>query len=187
MLIVSINVSGCRSSDSAKPEPLEFEVDPALLAAAESVGELGVSFAPPKGWAAVRHVAQGQGAVGDGQGGASTPVLAEGAGAWANDNGAYCVVSPTPENELGDDARDRLEETYTRVLNNAQIRRAEFLKDGFLVHQFLITTPETVVFSLYFEKKGRTPFTVGYVVPRGQYASALRSVESSIGSVRVAE
>jgi hypothetical protein len=64
------------------------------------------------------------------------------------------------------------------------LRQAQFMKDDLYMAQFLAQPEGLVNFKLVFEAPADGLLQFDYVVPRRVYPQEVRSVESSIGSIR---
>ncbi len=66
-----------------------------------------------------------------------------------------------------------------------EVLRTTFLKDGFVVHRFMVSTREVVHIKLICQASKNPVFAVDYLIPKSVYEKELRSIESSIGSIQL--
>ncbi|MEM1096984.1 MAG: hypothetical protein AAGJ10_20490 [Bacteroidota bacterium] len=178
LLLAGSGLAGCQPESQSRGLPtMAFAVVDSLLAAPVAF-EAGFTVRPPQGWqrdasrtgSALLKAKQPVAsffADSVGQGGMHTALIPlPGALTWTEQVAAYEAAHP----ELDDE----------------QVRRAEFLKDGQPVLQHLIQQPDTVSFSLLMPLRADTALQTVYLLPTSEYtAITARSIESSIGSISI--
>lgn len=178
---------GCGQQDeeasSAIPR-MSFDVDTTRLGAPVQAADYDVAFRPPAGWALLSS--------------AELDSMSQ-AGAALSDTAAlrplYVFLDSTQGSVLSV-GRLRLDTTATFGEQMQQygaslqqqfgdtLRQAQFMKDDLYMAQFLAQPEGLVNFKLVFEAPSDDVLQFDYVVPQSVYPQEVRSVESSIGSIR---
>jgi hypothetical protein len=80
---------------------------------------------------------------------------------------------------------------YEKLLQNkfsaATIKKGEFTKDNLKFVQFLIQKENLITFKLLFQNSQNELIQFDYIVPKENYVSEVKSIESSIGSIKIIE
>ncbi len=101
------------------------------------------------------------------------------------DSHATCIVSKLNGVDivLDENVFQDLVTVYQNKFSKAKVRKAVFLKDGFRVHQLMVTTADFVLIKLICDAPETLVFEVDYHIPKDVYELELKAVESSIGSI----
>lgn len=82
-------------------------------------------------------------------------------------------------------------EAYEKLLQNkfstATLQKGEFTKDTLKFVQFLIQKENLITFKLLFQNSQHKLIQFDYIVPKENYVSEVKSIESSIGSIKTIE
>lgn len=178
---------GCDSPNFPKRghEPLVFNVDEALLEPPITDQTLKIAIAAPKEWKTIDESLLSR--VVDSL---DTPPT-EGfqiVPRWIfvnEDSLAMCVVSRVDGAEIPPNAPllKTLETAYRSQFPKATVEQTIFMKDAFRVHQLMVVASDFVLIKLICNAPESEVFEVDYRVPRDVYATELRAIESSIGSI----
>ena len=181
-------LAGCDppTSKTHTYETLVFNVDRTLLEPAITDAALKIEMSAPKGWKSVGDSMLAQ--VIDGLGDKFTGALQmEPRWIFANEGSrAVCVVSRLEDvqGSLDETVLKSMETTYRARFPEATIQRTIFMKDTFLVHQLMVATSNFVLIRFVCADPESPVFEINYFVPKNVYESELRSIESSIGSIK---
>lgn len=187
-LAVLLLISACEARDDPEArleeqyEELTFEVNDDLLQDADAVEELGVVYRVPEGWVELddrrREVF-----------GSRVYPLLRGDGAEEPlrlhldpVSGSLYVMTA-----LDGEAEDRASAAYERHdAAGYDPEFTEFSKDGFIVRQVMFQAGTTVVFQLFFSGPAAAgeAFELGFLIPRENYESVARVIESAIGAIQ---
>ena len=99
---------------------------------------------------------------------------------------SMCVVSALNGVEIAPDETllETLTTAYRNQFPNATVQQTIFMKDAFRVHQLMVIAADFVLIKLVCDAPETLVFEVDYRVPRDVYQTELRSIESSIGSIK---
>ncbi len=167
---------------------LYFNVADSLLAPRYVDSTLHISFAPPKDWRrvpdSVLDVAQSR--VRD----SSVLFRTIPKYAYVEDSSKASYFISRIDSLNPDEGKTILEEMKKyfekKFEGKANIQTAVFVTQSFRVHQLMATTREAVVLKMIFDSKEvPTIFELDYFIPMNVYAGRLRTVESSIGSIKL--
>lgn len=179
---------GCRENKAQEEnQELEFRVDTALLAPCYSDSLLKFTFCPPKGWNPLPDSTLKQ----------VKTRLETNIQPTHNiqfrliqlfldpTNGNSCSLSQV-SGVVGTlvDLIEIYEESLQEKFPEAQISTAKFKIEKINVVQFLILTNEKVIFKLIFASPTKAICQLDFAVARAVYPNVVRSVESSVGSLR---
>lgn len=193
-----INYAGCKNQNQLnKPETpmtLEFSVDTALLERPVLQTNLNLTYASPLNWKSINQD--------------DFEKLKLSIAGNITDSGFVNIV---PVNLFAADSlkgilavsevefsktKDEENEIYFRSLNEYRellyekfkenkITETEYLKDGIRIKQFLIQMPDRVFFKLIFRNNNGKIIQFDYITKREYYIAAVKSIESSIGSIKL--
>lgn len=187
--VITGALASCDPPNSQKRtyETLAFNVDGTLLEPAITDAALNIEMSAPKGWKSVDDSMLAR--VVDELGDKFTGGL-QMAPRWifVNEGSrAMCVVSRLEDVEgtPDDTVLESLETAYHTQFPKATIRRTIFMKDAFRVHQLMVVTPNFVLIKLICNAPENPVLEIDYVVPKYVYEAELRSIESSIGSIKL--
>jgi len=184
-------MASCTKEREAKIEflPLQFNVDQNLLSAVYADSSLAFQFQPPQGWNKL--------------GGNDLEQLKQRIHLSISDtsifrispeqffyepvNKCLCALSSFttfPEGMRFDSFIRDFQKAFEASLTTQSVKQGYFQLDEFLVYQLLIMDEKNVSFKLICQGKTAQPFEIDYIVPMTVYESLLKSVESSIGSLK---
>ena len=204
-------VAGCDDQDSGEPagesaaakHTMNFRVDPALLGPSQRFEEFDIELSPPAGWTALpdeQFAAVAAGVDGRAAGSGASTNPAAGAEASPSDPAAasdkfeaiplavygqadknlWLIVSSVkvPEPAL-----------YTAALRERpeKVESTDFYVHGIHVHQYRVLPAGLVNFKLLLSAPGHENarrLQLDFLIPRQQYESLARTVESSLGSLK---
>lgn len=64
-------------------------------------------------------------------------------------------------------------------------KRADFLKDNLSITQFLVEENNLIIFKLFIKTHQDKMVEFDFIVPKNNYAEEIKSIESSIGSIKL--
>ena len=182
-------LASCDPPNSQKRtyETLAFNVDGTLLEPAVTDAALNIEMSAPKGWKTIDESMLGQ--VIDGLRDKFTQEF-QMVPRWVfvnEESRAMCAVSGLEGVKSIPDktALESLETAYLDKFPKAMIQRTIFMKDAFRVHQLMVVTSNFVLIKLICNAPENRVFEIDYVVPQDVYETELRSIESSIGSIKL--
>lgn len=184
LVFLSVGCGQERQEASSDMPRMSFDVDTTRLGAPVQAAAYDIAFRPPAGWAPLSS--------------AELDSMSH-AGTALSDTAAlrplYVFLDATQGSVLSV-GRLRLDTTatfgeqmkqYGASLNQQfgdTLRQAQFMKDELYMAQFLAQPEGLVNFKLVFEAPSEGLLQFDYVVPQSVYPQEVRSVESSIGSIR---
>ncbi len=170
---------------------MQFEVDPTLLGPVVRDSTLRISFQPPLAFVPVDSVEHREIRDQIRQG-------RHGGDPLANDPVQLFEIPGTParikigrflEPPVGGMDNEWIERC--REIMEQQVAPAEVLQDVFrigetvLAVQFLVQSPQMILFRIICQGPGPEPVLIDYLLPRDLYELEVRAVESSIGTVEM--
>lgn len=177
-VLISLVALGCQSDSQPRGlTAMEFSVVDSLLGEPVVFEQEGFTVRPPLGWE--RDSSRHSRAMPDG------PSLASFFADSVGQSGLHTSLVRLPGALQWPDQVDAYD-TIHATSSTSQVRRAEFLKDGRPVLQYLVQQPDTVSFSLLTPLRSDTMVQAVYIVPASAYTvRSARSIESSIGSIQI--
>ncbi len=188
--ILTVGFVGCDSPNAQKHtyETLAFNVDESRLEPAVTDTVLRITLAVPKGWEKIEDSMLAQ-VVNELEPQLTAQALQMDP-RWIFFNQgsrAMCVVSHLKSVESAPDETllKTLSTAYQNQFPNATIRQTAFMKEPFRVHQLMVISADFVLIKLICDAPEALVFAVDYSVPKNVYATELRAIESSIGSINL--
>ena len=192
LLLCGVIIGALASCDPPKAkkrtyETLVFDVDQTHLEPAITDAVLKIEMSAPKGWKSVGDSMLAR--VIDELGYKFTGGLQmEPRWIFVNEGSrAMCVVSKLEDVQgtSDDTVLESLETAYHTQFPKATIHRTIFMKGAFRVHQLMVITANFVLIKLICDARENPVFEIDYFVPKDVYEAELRSIESSIGSIKL--
>jgi hypothetical protein len=182
-LFLTTCVFSCNFSDkksSKNIEKMEFNINESLLGEQQIDSLLEIQFTPPKNWVNLHAKIEEINTLINGEEHIKVRNIYQ-----DSLTGASLVVSDITN--LNDSILNNIIANYETALNPNgnfhDIQKGEFVYNSFLVNQFVMQDPMTVVFKLLYLKGGKKRFQIDYILPRESYMENIQALESSIGSV----
>ncbi|MBN1756449.1 hypothetical protein JW877_09590 [bacterium] len=194
-LLLAIMVLSCGRGDREDKDnlgvsdQLSFSIDSSLIGEAITDARYGVRFHPPVDWIPLNHELFKQvGEELEGQFGDQAIRVFPLYLLTMQDYG--CLLSLTQIRNIETGSAPELAE-YESMLNQKfrgeQISKTQFTKGKIKFTQFLIKHQNMVNFKLLFYNQKGDLLQVDYVLPFQVYASEIKSIESSMGSIELLE
>jgi hypothetical protein len=175
VIIVVVCFSRCQSSSAHSTGKLEmgFAVDSQLVSRVVRDTSLQVSYRLPARWQDMTADAFSHQAM----------HLVR----FAGDTAARLMFSLTDIRTVPDDQYKELKRNYHKLLNGdhqwSKVKESDFTKDGFYVHQYMMTNAAMVNFRLIFFREMKPLVQLDFQAPvDSAFASHTRILESVIGS-----
>ncbi|MHC1739275.1 MAG: hypothetical protein AB9882_14815 [Ignavibacteriaceae bacterium] len=105
-----------------------------------------------------------------------------------NIDSAYLKISRIPKPDTFPSDKNIFKDYDTLIksaLGNFILKSGNYLKDGFTVHQYLIDKSGYISFLLLFSNTKGEILSFEYTAGKGNYQKVLKSIESSIGSIKL--
>jgi hypothetical protein len=192
MMCALASLYGCKEGNTpgSTLEEMNFNVTDSLLAPAVSDPQLGASFRPPRGWGRVdQRIVDSARAIAAAQAGSSIDKSETVHYVFADSvSRGFLAVMRLDTFDVGDSSASV--KGYVEKLRAAdpdlRIETALFRKGDFRVHQVRAVSPSSVTLRMTFDNlEKRAPILAfNYVLPREQYESKAREIESSVGSLQ---
>jgi hypothetical protein len=183
-LIAAIFMFACQpSANEAETNfsAMEFEVDPAFLGDEVQDQFLGIAYSVPLGFVEMSNLGS---------------MLGEHASDWLKLRATYLDtasrsllsvsdLSQMPDSVLTDFMKNP-QDKFNQEGVWAKVQSDRFSYNGFKVFQVLSTNPDVVNFKLIFLEGGQSgPFQFDFLVTTEAYPRFIKSLESTIGSLRI--
>jgi hypothetical protein len=183
-LIAAIFMFACQPSANEAENnfsAMEFEVDPAFLGEEVQDQFLGIAYSVPLGFVEMSNLGS---------------MLGEDASDWLKLRATYLDtasrsllsvsdLSQMPDSVLTDFMKNP-QDKFNQEGVWAKVQSDRFSYNGFKVFQVLSTNPDVVNFKLIFLEGGKSgPFQFDFLVTTEAYPRFIKSLESTIGSVRL--
>jgi len=183
IIIVIITMLGC-SNDHTENAPISFKVNSDLLAEEFTFSEIGICFNPPKNWEAVNKAVLSDlqsktMALQD-----TTGLVVKPVNIFMENSLSVCVVSQFSSPLLVKDMQQNY--IYNLQLENkdVKINEGSFAHNGIDFQQLTFNKSGNVNLKLLGKINNQVLFLVDYILPLKDYEKSLRTIESSIGSIR---
>lgn len=187
VLITIILFSGCNGCEKVKNNDqhngdMIFNVDNALLSEAYIDPKIGISFNPPRFWLPVSD--------------SVFKVLRERTRETSNvsplqffyhdTTHSACIISIVDSLQTlkSEAILARLKTSLQHLPDTNRLEATAFNTRDFHIYQVMATTPNVVYFRLIFQNPRIMMFQLDYFVPFEIYATQIKAIESSIGSVK---
>lgn len=180
-------LAGCNDGeDESQLSEISFTVNQELLDSAVTLGSNAVTFQPPKNW-------QGADASFHDRMLSALQALNEESrvfrfdvhfAAVSPDSAGVLIVTEAvgPEGKT-ESSFNEFDELLQPSVNPPIVKRAEFLKKGNRVVQYIISREGMVVFKLLLQGAGGEIFQFDYMINQDSLEEYLRTVEASLGSI----
>ncbi|MBN1897355.1 MAG: hypothetical protein JW827_01140 [Spirochaetes bacterium] len=100
-------------------------------------------------------------------------------------DGIFCFISTFKEPGKISRVVNEYKEKLAAAYPDSKIRYAAFYSRGIDFHQFQVVSAKFVNYKLLFFNRNRDIIQIDYIIPFQYYKEQLRSIESSIGSIRL--
>ncbi|MEA2097160.1 MAG: hypothetical protein U9P73_10775 [Candidatus Cloacimonadota bacterium] len=180
-LFVFIMIISCvNEQPKAKFVEVTFAVNDTLLAEKYICKDLGISFKPPRDWQKINHKMMS--AIIDKtlatQDTAVINILP--VNVFLNKERSYsCFLSSIQSKFINNYIRE-----FKAAAEEIKINEGAFSHNGINFNQLLFSKDDLVTVKLIAESNKDMSFMIDYIVPSKQYESILRTIESSIGSIK---
>ncbi len=188
LLFFSANffIHGCKSTESAYVDDVQFEVVDSLLGLPYFAGEPQLSIRPPSNYYAIADSLFGPLEVGLAQTMVSKSEI-DLLQCYADSNfSAYMLIMSKEQLRLDSDTAGFFGRYFTSLIasyGGDNVLNNEFFVGTVFVKQFIYTENQTVHLHLFCMQPGNAALEIHYLTPHAKYQNMLRVIESSIGSL----
>lgn len=184
--------TGCTKKD-AKPgnlRPLSFTLNEQLLSSPCYDTSLGISYKVPMGWEPVARALIDSALHTSVAGRGGAPGAIVNARAVFRDPLSDATLLVIAADSMGGLNPSGMVQGYASFYRSsdslANVQTDSFMREPFRVHQLMVAGRSTVVFKMIFDRpeSPMPSFEFNFAVPRGDYPSSARAIESVIASIQ---
>jgi len=185
ILIIGFIVFGCVKEET-KHADITFDVDEALLSSKNIFPDININFHPPINWEEIDHELLNtiQSKVSDAQD--STGIDPVPIKIFMDmERSCTCFVTTFKSSLLAKDIIENYLNDFRLVNHKIDLNEGSFSHNGIDFHQIVFNKEDFTSIKLIANVIDQKVFTIEYVVPTQYYEEELRSIESSIGSIKI--
>jgi len=187
IMVLVLSLVGCaKEQATTKFAEVTFAVDRTLLSQEYISSETGISFNPPKNWKQVSpqlmiSIKENTQTMRD-----SSNIKIELIDVFMNNERSFTCWLSAINNELSDDSliKGYIEE-FKLINKDIKINQGLFSHNDVNFNQLLFSKDDLVTIKLIAENSMNKTFMIDYILPLKFYEEELRSIESSIGTIKV--
>ena len=186
VLIAIITICGCvKEQADTKFAEVSFNIDRALLEEEVVFSELGISFNPPKGWESTSpNLLDSLKASFEFQNELPDLDIELNNAIMNLEKSFVCFVWIIKSDLLAEDIQNNYLDYFRNTNPDLQLNKGAFAHNKMDFRQITFVKDDFITIKLLTSSDDENVFMLDYVLPTRNYEEELRSIESSIGSIK---